>query len=474
LDGHALASVLTWLLCLTPSIGYECAGYEIARALARSGEVQLPPDASAWGSIAASHPAAVEPLSRWLAFFSAFTAPLSAALQAVLPRLPSTGAPVSAFELSGELEKAYELHAGLAAAALACPHLPPSWHLPAGLHAAAVGPSVMRAFQATSSRRGVVTAVLGHLGSMLEGDWPLGREGEEALYGAVAGAVNVWGDDVRARYGVGVYGSSKEYEGDVAREAATLLQLLEKVGDKDVADFTGGGQVSPASRALTVGLAVLLPALRPPSPLLAYWGVPSSFVGLVTGLMSRQPASAARLDPALFAALHSVLMWGVALPQVDVARSALEAVRGLASYHASARRRAAADPRYAALDLSSHFTHLPRLFADFVRPLLTLVLSHAPPPCELVTPIADALLALVHADAEGYSAAVTTLLDAQAPHLRARIGEEFNGLASGGGLVFARTIPGSGSPLAVRAAKALFVANFEAFVTRTRSLTSIL
>jgi hypothetical protein len=399
-------------------------------------------------------------LRRWAAFYGSF-------VEALRVRWGSFSACAGAAALPGgtELAALFELSEALVGAEA---RLPPAWHLPATLPAlGAVGAAV----RAGRGRGADVLAALRFALRFLEADVELPTPAMVVgVYGELAALFSTFGEFAGAAGG-GARGGARGREEEPWEELLLLLALLERVGDSECVSFSScgaGGDEAGAARAvgaavegaLLRGLAVVVPLMTPAT--LAFPRVAAAYLAVAAHVLSVHPAQAARLDARLFAALVAGLEAGLRHTDTDVVASALEAARGLASYHVAARVKGGA---YAALDLGPQLAALPRLFQGLLRAVLALALAPglplAPP---LVPPAAEALLACIAADGAAFAEVAGELVGAHGA-MGGRVVAELTALTSGEG--------GRGMGMD-RRGRLAFVEKFGVFLARLRGATTVL
>ncbi len=311
-------------------------------------------------------------------------------------------------------------------------------------------------------------------------------------------------------------------EEDVCEDLLLLLEILQRIADKEVIDFVGSAAAAgagaagsgagsdscgPASSALLGGLALLVPLLS--GPLLCYPSLAARFMELSAHMLSSHPSQVARMDGRLFACLIDSLQSGMAHHEADVAACAMGAVRGLGLFHCAARARG---PAYAALSLGPQLASMPDLFGRLARALLSLALgmggggagsaaggssgaggrasssSSLRLPQALIPAASDALLACICADGAAFRGVAEELLAAAAASISpgsalsgsgaamaARIAEELNALLS------VSVQPKGSAPGTLvrvelsldRQVRSAFAANFEAFLSRVKGATTL-
>lgn len=519
------------LLAPTRQVGAETPGWSwLARA--PGADVSSEPERTAAGG----PPDAAMVVARWRAYFDAFLGAVGGRLQAALAGLeelsPSSewagGSGARLLCVTKDVDRAYAMMSGVVNAN---PRLPDAWHFGATGAALAAAGRVVRAYAGGSPVcMRVLRFILDFLDADLDGLSP-GQAG--ALYGAItavfqayaahhaavatsgaAGGASAAGAGspvgpagagsatAKSNSSSGRIAAANAEEDDAYEDLTALLQILERVIEKEDVQLGGGGGgcssgdggvLTVASEAVVTGLRFLLPLMTP--SLLAYPRLSGAYLSVVGQLVEAHPQQVAGLDAPTFATFIASLEYGLRSTDATVAVLSAQAMASLATFHASAARRGFAQFP----GLSRQLAAAPDLFRRLLSCVLGVLVGTHPPARELVPAASDALLALMASDGgDSYRATVEGLLAAQAAAATAsgsaasgtgsasanveRLTSEFNSLtaaavAATGAMSAAAAAPGglAGRQATVKAReeKARFRERAEAFVGAARGLLTV-
>lgn len=499
--------LITILLSITRYVAAETgAAYDTALEACLEGENALD-----LVSMKGSGAGPADVVARWRRYYMPFVQRLHARLALILssPQLQSTP---NDSRVIRELDRLLCMHTGMVRSSSG---MPDAWHLQASVACLVACPPLIHAYKGTGQ---LCLRALQFVKQFLdvESDALAAPEQVRNVFGTItavfqayakyhAGVVRKAGPGVGAQAAsladghsglksssAGAAALASEDEESEYQDILCLLQILEKIADKEALDLaapvtsksvstgTGGfGAASPSaaaasgvsdalpatSEAMLVGLAFLVPLMS--QSLMGYPGLVSAYMTVVCYIMTRHPASVARMDPGLFSVFISNLEAGIAHYDVSIVRSALEAVDGMGLYHSAARRKGG---HFASvLDLTTQLQRIPDLFVRFARSVLQLTLGASAPSQDLINPAGSALLAMIVCDFEGYQRLVSGLLAAQPdPSMASRLAAEFSTMTAA-----ACRTPGV-APVLDRPTRRAFEERFQPFVAAVRGITTIL
>ena len=399
--------------------------------------------------------AAYKPVvDRWKAFYSTAVTTLRNRFDAVLQSEDLMREP-HRNDIKHELERLYALFGGV----LHATHrLPSGWHAPHTIHAASTVVHLLQLYKGTGE---ACAAGLRYIKQFVSCDlFTLSAEEGNSLFDTVAQLYITYAQINETNSSTLKEGSLREQES--AEDIILLLQILQSIIKQEDITFFADAPVADnimqvVGRCVASGLAYVMPLMT--SGILTFPEVATEYAGVVDALVSGHAEEVANLNTDVFDMLMQSLEFGLKYPSPPIVADTLEAVCALAQHHATCKRRGMPG-------LQQHLLANPTLLSRFVPSILGAVLGGASTSKELLTPAADALLALLLADYEGCQASVADIANApgNTPELTETIGMGFMLLVSANGVELNTT----------RDNQVIFRSNFEEFVELMRGMTKIL
>jgi hypothetical protein len=395
-----------------------------------------------------------EIVNRWKSYYTSFLGSLQDRFQQVLASQAFQTHPTDPL-VQRELERLVALHGSVL---YADARVPEAWHSSVTVAALTLCPVIMDAYKASGA---ITMAVLDYLKQFVSADlFSLPVEYSAAAYKAIGQVFDLYG-----RYhGVS---STRLKEGSLQEQDAyedilQLLSILEEVIKQEDLIFFADTQASADDISQAVGecvvhgLTYLMPMMS--AALLQFPKLATAYTNVVSELVSRHASQVSQLDPSLFSSFVASLEFGLRNALPEIVRTSMEAVTALAQFHSTS-------VRHGHPGISAHLATDASIFPRFIIAVLAAVMGGSLTPRILLSPAADALLALIVADSSVFQSTVMQLIVEQPnADISARLSDEFQVLMTDKGLQLATD----------RTNQAIFRGNFEGFVDNVRGFTKIM